>query len=370
MKEIEMVDLKSQYKNIKNEIDSAIGEVIDSCRFVKGEVVSDFERQLAQYLGVKHVIAVGSGTDAIQIALQSLDLQPGDEIITPTFSFIAAAEVIAFLGYKPVFVDVDYNTMNMATDKIEELITPKTKVILPVHLFGQNADMGKISALAHKYNLKIVEDACQSMGSEYISSDGLHIKSGTMGDFGCTSFFPSKNLGCFGDGGAIFTNDDNLAEKAGMIANHGMKKRYYHDIIGVNSRLDSIQAAILSVKLKHLDEFVAARRKAATLYDVLLKDNDKLSLPETASFTTHSFHQYTLRCKTGRDELKNRLAEAGIPSMIYYPMPIHMQKAFSYLGYKEGNFPVAEKLSKEVLSLPMHTELSEEQQHFIATHCF
>lgn len=361
-----MVDLKSQYRKIKNEIDSAIESVIDSGQFVKGRFVSEFEQKLVQYLGVKHVIAVGSGTDALQISLQSLNLQPGDEVITPTFTFVAAAEVIAHLGLKPIFADVRYDTMNIDADKIEALITPKTKVILPVHLFGQNSDMDKIMYLARKYNLHVIEDACQSMGSDYIYPNGLHVKSGTIGDFGCTSFFPSKNLGCFGDGGAIFTNDDALAEKVRMIANHGMKVRYHHDIIGINSRLDSIQAAVLSVKLNHLDEYVAARRKAAALYDKLLKNNDNLMLPETAGFTTHAFHQYTLRCKNNRDEIKQRLADAGIPSMIYYPIPIHLQKAFESLGHKMGDFPIAEQLVKEVLSLPMHTELTEEQQCIIA----
>ena len=361
-----MVDLCGQYEKIKSAVDAGIQEVIDTTQFVKGGKVKEFEQQLAQYLGVKHVIAVGNGTDALQIALMALGLKPGDEVITPTFTFIATAEVVALLGLTPVVVDVDYDTMCVTAEAIERAITPKTKAIVPVHLFGQNADMEAILAVARKHNLFVVEDACQSMGSRYTFSDGRVAASGTMGNIGCTSFFPSKNLGCYGDGGALFTNDDELANKICVIANHGMEVRYHHDMVGVNSRLDSIQAAVLLAKLPHLDEYIKARQRAAEYYNEAFKGDERLLTPVVGKGTTHAFHQYTLRCVgVNRDELREQLAAKGVPAMIYYPIPLHQQKAYQDPRYKDGDFPVAERLAREVLSLPMHTELDAEQLGYI-----
>ena len=367
MKKIQMVDLHSQYENIREEINMEIQKVLDSCAFIKGGKVNEFQKNLEQYLRVKHVIPVGNGTDALQIALMALGLKPGDEVITPTFTFIATAEVVALLGLTPVLVDVDYDTFNISIDAIEKAITPKTKAIVPVHLFGQNADMEAIVQLARKYNLYVVEDACQSIGSEYTFSDGNCVKSGCIGDVGCTSFFPSKNLGCYGDGGALFTNDDALAEKIRIIANHGMKVRYHHDLIGVNSRLDSIQAAVLDVKLKYLDDYILSRQRAAEFYDVAFENNYHLEIPKRDSKSTHVFHQYTLKVNGfDRDLLKTYLESEGIPAMVYYPIPLHLQAAYKNERYKEGYFPVAEDLCSKVISLPMHTELTEEQLNFIA----
>jgi dTDP-4-amino-4,6-dideoxygalactose transaminase len=367
MKSIQMVDLHSQYLKIKSEIDSGIFDVIESSSFVKGQKVKDFQQNLAQYLNVKHVISVANGTDALQIALMSLGLKPDDEVITPTFTFIATAEVVALLGLKPVVVDVDYDTFCIDIQALEKAITPKTKAIVPVHLFGQNANMEAILELAKKHNLFVIEDACQSMGSQYIFEDLHKEHSGCMGTIGCTSFFPSKNLGCYGDGGAIFTNDDDLAEKISMIANHGMKTRYYHDIVGVNSRLDSIQAAVLDAKLKYLDNYIEARQKAAEFYNNAFKDCEKIITPKTAPYTTHSFHQYTLKLvDTDRDRLISEMQKREIPVMVYYPVPLHQQKAYKNERYKDGDFPIAEKLAKTVISLPMHTELDEEQLNYIA----
>lgn len=366
VKNIEMVDLKGQYQKIKTDIDNEIQEVIDSTAFIKGGKVNVFQKNLEKYLNVKHVIPVGNGTDALQIALMSMGLKPGDEVIAPTFTFIATAEVVALLGITPVLVDVDPDTFNISIEAVKKAITPKTKVIVPVHLFGQNADMEKILELAKEHHLKVVEDACQSIGSEYTFSDGRTVKSGCMGDIGCTSFFPSKNLGCYGDGGAIFTNDDELANKMRIIANHGMVVRYHHDMIGVNSRLDSIQAAVLDVKLKHLDEYIQARQQASAYYDKAFKNNDKITIPARNEKSTHVFHQYTLKLKNvDRAELQNKLKEKGIPAMIYYPIPLHLQKAYQDERYKAGDFPNAEMLCNCVLSLPMHTELDEEQLKYI-----
>lgn len=366
MKKIEMVDLRGQYEKIKSAVDAGIQEVIDTTQFVKGGKVKEFERQLADYLGVKHVIAVGNGTDALQIALMALGLKPGDEVITPTFTFIATAEVVALLGLTPVVVDVDYDTMCVTAEAIERAITPKTKAIVPVHLFGQNADMEGILAVAKKHNLYVVEDACQSMGSHYTFSDGRVAASGTMGNIGCTSFFPSKNLGCYGDGGALFTDDDELAQRIRVIANHGMEVRYHHDVVGVNSRLDSIQAAVLLAKLPHLDEYIEARQRAAEYYTEALKGDERFLTPEVGRGTTHAFHQYTLRCVgVDRDALREQLASKGVPAMVYYPIPLHQQKAYQDPRYKAGDFPVAEQLAREVLSLPMHTELDPEQLEYI-----
>ncbi|MBR2262296.1 MAG: DegT/DnrJ/EryC1/StrS family aminotransferase [Paludibacteraceae bacterium] len=366
MRKIEMVDLRGQYSHIKSEIDEAIQSVIDSAAFVKGAKVTEFQHHLEEFLQVKHVIPVGNGTDALQIALMSLGLKPGDEVITPTFTFIATAEVVAVLGLTPVLVDVDPTTFCISVEALKKVISPKTKAIVPVHLFGQNADMEQILSIAKEHHLYVVEDACQSIASRYTFSNGESRPSGCMGDIGCTSFFPSKNLGCYGDGGALFTNDDDLAEKIRCIANHGMKVRYHHDRIGVNSRLDSIQAAVLDVKLPHLMEYTEKRQAAAMYYTRSLQSLKELILPQTGEQSTHVFHQYTLQVTDGRrDQLQAYLKEHDIPSMIYYPIPLHLQKAYQSDRYGEGDFPVAEKLSKTVLSLPMHTELDEEQLNYI-----
>ena len=361
-----MVDLSSQYEKIKQEVNAGIQEVIDTTTFIKGGKVNEFQKALEQYLNVKHVIPVGNGTDALQIALMALGLKPGDEVITPTFTFIATAEVVALLGLTPVVVDVDFDTFNISIESVKKAITPRTKAIVPVHLFGQNVDMEALLALAKEHNLYVIEDACQSIGSVYTFSDGRKVQSGCMGDIGCTSFFPSKNLGCFGDGGAIFTNDDELAAKMRAAANHGMVVRYYHDVVGVNSRLDSIQAAVLLEKLKYLDEYTAARQKAAAYYNNAFAGNENLITPAESKNSTHVFHQYTLKLNgVDRKKLQDALAEKGIPAMIYYPVPLHLQKAYLDTRYKAGDFPVAERLCDCVLSLPMHTELSEEQLKYI-----
>lgn len=366
MKKIQMVDLASQYQRIKTDIDRGIQEVIDSTQFVKGQKVVDFQEHLQDYTGAKHVIAVGNGTDALQIALMALGLKPGDEVITPTFTFIATAEVVALLGLTPVVVDVDWDTMNISLDSIRRAITPKTKAIVPVHLFGQCAPMAEILEVAKEHQLYVVEDACQAIGAKYTFPDGTVKQAGTMGNIGCTSFFPSKNLGCYGDGGAMFTHDDELAARMRAIANHGMVVRYHHDLVGVNSRLDTIQAAVLDAKLPHLDEYIAARQKAAAYYDEAFKNNDKLLTPGRNAASTHVYHQYTLRVVgADREQLKAALAEKNIPAMVYYPVPLHMQKAYQDPRYKQGDFPVAERLASCVLSLPMHTELDEEQLKYI-----
>ena len=361
-----MVDLQTQYQHIKEDIDRGIQAVIDSAAFIKGPAVKSFQEHLESYTGAKHVIPVGNGTDALQIALMALGLQPGDEVITPTFTFIATAEVVALLGLTPVVVDVDWDTMNISVDAIRKAITPRTKVIVPVHLFGQCANMDAIMDIAHQHNLYVVEDSCQAIGAKYTHADGSVRQASTIGHIGCTSFFPSKNLGCYGDGGAIFTNDDVLADKMRAIANHGMVIRYHHDQIGVNSRLDSIQAAVLDVKLQYLDEYIASRQKAAAYYDKAFAGNEKILIPARNAQSTHVYHQYTLRLQgVDRDALRAELGDKGIPAMVYYPVPLHLQKAYRDDRYAEGDFPVAERLSGCVLSLPMHTELDEEQLEYI-----
>ena len=363
-----MVDLQAQYARIKQDIDAGIQEVIDSAAFIKGPKVSAFQEHLEAYTGAKHVINVGNGTDALQIALMALGLKPGDEVITPTFTFIATAEVVALLGLTPVVVDVDWETMNMDIESVRRAITPRTKAIVPVHLFGQCAEMEALLALAKEHGLYVIEDACQAIGAQYTFSNGETKQAGTMGHIGCTSFFPSKNLGCYGDGGAIFTNDDELAAQMRAVANHGMVVRYHHDRIGVNSRLDSIQAAVLDAKLPHLNEYIAARQRAAAYYDKAFADCEALLVPGRQAHSTHVFHQYTLRVVgADRDKLREGLAERGIPAMIYYPVPLHQQKAYLDPRYKDGDFPVAERLAACVLSLPMHTELDEEQLEFITS---
>ena len=363
-----MVDLQTQYQRIKQEIDAGIQEVIDSAAFIKGPKVAAFQQHLEVYTGAKHVIPVGNGTDALQIALMGLGLKAGDEVITPTFTFIATAEVVALLGLTPVVVDVDWETMNMDVESVRRAITPRTKAIVPVHLFGQCAPMEEIMAIAREHHLFVVEDVCQAIGARYTFSNGETRQAGTIGHVGCTSFFPSKNLGCYGDGGAILTDDDALADRMRAIANHGCRVRYHHEEIGVNSRLDSIQAAILDAKLPHLDEYISARQKAAAYYDKAFAGNEKILTPGRQPHSTHVFHQYTLRVVgADRDKLREGLAERGIPAMIYYPIPLHKQKAYLDPRYKEGDFPVAERLSDCVLSLPMHTELDEEQLAYITS---
>ena len=366
MKKIQMVDLRSQYLKIKPEIDKGIQDVIDSCAFINGPAVKSFQEAMEKYLGVKHVIPCANGTDSLQVSMMALGLQPGDEVITTSFTFIATAEVIALLKLTPVLVDVDPGTFNIDLKAIEKAITPKTKAIVPVHLFGQCAPMEEIMELAKRYNLFVIEDNCQAIGSDYIFKDGTRKKGGTIGHIGCTSFFPSKNLGCYGDGGAIFTNDDELAKQLRIIVNHGMVVRYYHDIIGVNSRLDSIQAAILKVKLEHLDEYAGKRRAAADFYDKAFANNPYLTTPVRYKNSTHVFHQYTLVTHdVDRKGLIDHLAAKDIPAMIYYPVPLHMQKAYVDPRYKPGDFPVTEALCQTVFSLPMHTELEEEQLNYI-----
>lgn len=366
MEKIQMVDLNSQYMRIKTEVDEAIQAVLDSSAFINGKQVSSFAENLARYNGVKYVQTCGNGTDALQIAFMTLGLKRGDEVIVPVHTYVATAEVIALLGLKPVFVDCLPDLFTIDASKIEAAITPMTRAIVPVHLYGQCADMESVLKIADKYNLFVVEDAAQAIGAEYSFSDCSVKKAGTMGNIGITSFFPSKNLGCFGDGGALFINDDNLAERARMIANHGQAKKYHHDLIGCNSRLDTIQAAVLDVKLKHLDEYSEARNLLADFYDSALKSVDGIILPRRSKSSSHVFHQYTIRVLNAkRDAVKEALAKKGIPSMIYYPIPLHLQKAYVQDGLERGSFPVSEALAEEVLSLPMHTEMSEEVRAFI-----
>lgn len=365
---IQMCDLKGQYLKIREEINTAIQDVIDSTAFIKGKEVSLFQNELASYLGVKHVIGCANGTDALQIALMALDLKPGDEVITPDFTFIATVEVVALLGLTPILVDVDPSTFTIDIHKLEEAITPKTRAIIPVHLFGQCSNMDEIMRVAKKHNLYVIEDTAQALGADYYHADGRISKAGTIGTIGTTSFFPSKNLGCYGDGGALFTNDDALATEIRSIANHGMKVRYRHDRIGVNSRLDTIQAAILRVKLKYLDEYNKSRINAANTYDNLLKCCSKVITPKRASWSNHIFHQYTLKLSgVERDALQKALAEKGIPTMVYYPIPLHKQKAFEpFKEYNYGRlFQVSDSLSNSVLSLPMHTELNTDVIKYI-----
>jgi dTDP-4-amino-4,6-dideoxygalactose transaminase len=368
MNPIQMVDLKSQYQNIQNEIDQAVLDVIRSTAFINGPEVKKFQQNLEAYLGAKHVIPCANGTDALQIAMMALDLQPGDEVITASFTYVATAEVIALLQLKPVLVDVLPGTFDIDPAAVEKAVTSKTKAIVPVHLFGQCANMEAIMDIAKRHNLYVIEDTAQAIGAEYSFGDGRKQKAGTIGHIGATSFFPSKNLGCYGDGGALFTNDDTLAEKMRMIANHGQTVRYYHDVVGVNSRLDSVQAAVLNVKLKYLDQYSAARNKAAAFYDEAFKNEPKLTTPKRASNSTHVFHQYTL-VTDGIDRfgMQEFLASKNIPAMVYYPVPLHMQKAYTDPRYKEGDFPVTEELCKKVISLPMHTELTDEQLNLIVS---
>lgn len=366
MNNIQMVDLVAQYQKIKNEIDAAIATVVNNASFINGSAVKSFQLNLEKYLDGTHVIPCANGTDALQIALMALDLKPGDEVITTPFTFAATSEVIALLHLVPKFVDVDENTYNIDVTKIEAAITPKSKVIIPVHLFGQCADMEPILAIAKKHNLYVIEDTAQAIGAEYTFSDGTVKKAGTMGDAAGTSFFPSKNLGCFGDGGAVFANNEELAKKIRIIANHGQTTTYYHDEIGINSRLDSIQAAVLDVKLKYLNDYTAARNKAAEYYDKAFANHSFISTPARFAKSTHVFHQYTLKATHfDREKFIAYLTDKNIPAKVYYPVPLHLQKAYNLNGYQKGDFPVTERLCDEVFSLPMHTELSNDQLQYI-----
>ena len=373
MRPVQMVDTKTQYQKIKAEVDSAVLQVMESSAFINGKPVQDFAANLSTYLGIKHTIPCANGTDALQIAMMALDLQPGDEVITPSFTYIATTEVIALLRLTPVFAEVDPKTFCMDPAELEKVITPKTKAIVPVHLYGQAAPMEEIMAIAKKHNLYVIEDNAQAIGCDYTFSDGTKKKTGTIGHIGATSFYPSKNLGAFGDGGAIFTDDDELAGKLKMIANHGQSRRYYHDVVGCNSRLDTIQAAILDIKLKHLDEYNAARRAAADYYDKAFANHPKIKTPFRAAYSKHVFHQYTLLLEDGdnsaalRAGLNEFLAGFNIPSMIYYPVPGHRQKMFEQFNVGSRSMPVTDWLTERVISLPVHTELDEEQLQFITT---
>jgi UDP-2-acetamido-2-deoxy-ribo-hexuluronate aminotransferase len=364
--DIQMVDLVKQYQKISEEIDRALLATVRSAEFINGTEVKTFAKALATYNDVKHVIPCANGTDALQLAMMALDLKPGDEVIVPAFTYVATAEVAGLLGLIPVMVDVDEHSFTITADRIRAAVTPKTKAIVPVHLFGQCADMEPILEVAREFSLFVIEDVAQAIGSVYTFKDGRQMKAGTMGDIGCTSFFPSKNLGCYGDGGAMYTNNDELAETLRMIANHGQRKKYYHSVIGVNSRLDTIQAAILNVKLKYLDSYSQARLAAADVYDAQLKDLSGIVTPFRVSNSTHVFHQYTLLVQNGkRDALKTYLETKGIPSMIYYPLPLNEQEAFLPIGVIKGSLSNTELLCKSVLSLPMHTELTGETQEYI-----
>lgn len=366
MQPIKMVDLLGQYQRIKGEVDAAMQQVLEGAEFIQGPAVRQFEAALSSYLGGPQVISCGNGTDALQIAMMALGYKPGDEVILPVHTYVATAEVIALLQLVPVFAEVNPDTFTIEPSGIERLITKKTVAIVPVHLYGQCADMQQILAIAAKHGLHVIEDGAQSLGADYLHLDGNHAKGCTLGTIGTTSFFPSKNLGAFGDGGAMITRDEKLAVRMRMIANHGQRQKYQHDIIGVNSRLDTLQAAILSVKLKYLDDYAARRRKVADYYDIQLKHLPFLKIPARAGFSTHVFHQYTVQTKgVNRDQLKAYLQEKGIPSMIYYPIPLHLQAAYRRKGFEEGSFPVTENLSQTVLSLPIHTEMDEEQLFYI-----
>lgn len=359
---IQMVDLKRQYTKIKPQVDAAIQEVLESAAFINGGAVQKFAEELQQYLDIKHVIPCANGTDALQIAMMALDLQPGDEVITPSFTFIATAEVIALLQLKPVFVDVDPQTYCLDVAAVEKAITPKTKAIVPVHLYGHVADMEPLMAVAAKHNLYVIEDNAQAIGGNYTFADGSVKKAGTIGHIGCTSFFPSKNLGCYGDGGALFTNDDALAAKIRMVANHGQSARYYHDVVGVNSRLDSVQAAVLRIKLPLLDEYINARRAVADAYDAAFADMPQITTPYRAPNSYHVFHQYTLQLNgADRNKLQEYLATKQVPAMIYYPVPAHRQKMFEHFGGAAFDLPVTDNLTTKVISLPIHTEMDKDQ---------
>ncbi|MGY6521265.1 MAG: DegT/DnrJ/EryC1/StrS family aminotransferase [Mongoliitalea sp.] len=367
MENIQMVDLKTQYLNIKQEIDSAIQDVLDQTTFINGPQVKKFASELRAYTRAGYVIPCANGTDALQIAMMALNFKPGDEVIVPAFTYVATVEVIALLGLIPIFIDVTEDTFELDVNQLESKISDKTVGIVTVHLYGQCSNMEEILRVANLYDLKVIEDTAQAIGAIYTFSDGRKMQAGTMGDIGTTSFFPSKNLGCYGDGGAIFTNDQDLANKVQMIANHGQKRKYYHDSIGVNSRLDTLQAGILSVKLKYLDKYSEARNRIADKYDSAFADHPKINIPARVENSTHVFHQYTVKLheSVDRDDFISYLGNKGIPSMVYYPMPLHLQKAYLEYGGKEGQFPVSERLCKQVISFPIHTEMKSEMQDYI-----
>ncbi len=365
MNNIRMVDLHGQYLRIKDEVDRAIAGVLNSTAFIQGPQVSSFAEALGRYVSSPYVVPCANGTDALQIAMMALDLRRGDEIILPVHTYVATAEVIALLGLKPVFVDVDQETFNLDVAQAEQAITANTRAVVPVHLYGQCADMEPLVSLATKHGLFVIEDTAQALGAVYTFRDGTTKHAGTIGTIGTTSFFPSKNLGCYGDGGALFTSDAALAEKMRMIANHGQRKKYHHDIVGVNSRLDTVQAAILEVKLRSLPEYTQRRNEVAAYYDTDLATIKGVTIPKRSPNSSHVFHQYTLRVWERRDELKKHLESKGIPTMIYYPVPLHLQEAYRSYGSGEGSFPVTEELSRTVLSLPVHTEMTGEQLAFI-----
>ncbi len=367
MNEIKMVDLHGQYLKIKKEVDEAIQGVLDSTAFIRGDDVRQFQDELSAYMGVRQTIACGNGTDALQVALMALDLEPGDEVITTPFTFIATVEVVRLLGLKPVFVDVLPDTFNLDPGLLDQALSDRTRAIIPVHLFGQCADMEAIMDFARINGLYVIEDNAQALGADFLGTGGPVQKAGTIGHLGTTSFFPSKNLGAFGDGGAIFTNDESFGQRAASLVNHGMKQRYHYDHVGVNSRLDTLQAAILRVKLTHLDSYHRRRQEAAAWYDAAFEDLSEVTVPCRSAFSTHIFHQYTLQLPSSRrDALKQWLQDRDIPSMVYYPGPLHLQKAYRDLGYGEGDLPVAEDLCSRVLSLPMHTELEKDQLEYIS----
>lgn len=369
LKKIQMVDLQSQYAELKLEIDTAMAEVLEEVQFIKGRQIKNFEKSLAAYLNVNHVVACANGTDALQIAMMALDLKPGDEVITTSFTYVATAEVMGLLGLIPVLIEVDENSFNMDANKLEAAITTKTKAIVPVHLFGQTADMEPILNIANAHQLFVIEDTAQAIGATYTFKNGTTQSAGTMGHIGTTSFFPSKNLGCYGDGGAIFCNDDQLTQKIRMIANHGQSVQYTHDIIGVNSRLDTLQAAVLNVKLKYLEEFNTKRRAIAKKYDGAFANIKAITIPKIAQNSTHVYHQYTLKVNDGdRDGLRTYLSEQGIPSMVYYPKPLHHQKAFTSAIFNKEELKLTEALCTKVLSLPMSPNLEEDQQEYIVNH--
>ena len=369
MQPIQMVDTKTQYLKIKTEVNAAVLAVMESSRFIGGQVVANFANNLATYHQSKYCIPCANGTDALQIAMMALGLAAGDEVITPSFTYIATVEVAALLGIKPIFVEVNKKTFCIDTAAIEAAITPNTKAIIPVHLYGHAADMEAIMAIAKKHNLFVIEDNAQGIGNDYTFSDGTTKKTGSIGHIGCTSFYPSKNLGAFGDGGAMFTDDATLAEKLKMIASHGQSKQYYHDVVGVNSRLDAMQAAILDIKLKHLNEYIVARRKAAAYYDAAFANNPRITIPINVPNQNHVYHQYTIILhEVDRNGLNKHLAENTIPSMIYYPVAAHKQKMFDAFGGNKYNLPDTDWLTERVISLPMHTELSEQQQEYICNH--
>jgi UDP-2-acetamido-2-deoxy-ribo-hexuluronate aminotransferase len=368
MQNINMVDLKRQYAKIKEDVDSSIQEVINNTAFINGAPVQQFAEELQTYLGIKHVIPCANGTDALQIAMMALGFQPGDEVITPSFTYIATVEVMALLKLKPVFVDVDPKTFCMDVSKVEALITPKTKAIVPVHLYGQSADMEPILALGKKHNLYVLEDDAQAIGGHYTFGDGTKKANGTMGQIGCTSFFPSKNLGCYGDGGAMFTNDDSIAKDLRMVANHGQSVRYYHEVVGVNSRLDTIQAAVLRIKLKQLDTYCNARREVADYYNTAFANHENIITPFCANNSYHVYHQYTLVLENvDRNIVQERLQAVGIPSMIYYPVPAHKQNMFASFNVADTVLPVTDWLTPRVISLPIHTEMTQEELKYITT---